>query len=364
MSNIYSCPLFGEEIAHFNTNNYMKISSIVLEQPGFFKQKTLELDTSLQPDEALLKVHRIGICGTDLHAYTGRQPFFSYPRILGHELGVEVVEIGRNVKNVSAGDRCSVEPYRYNPEDQAVQRGKPNCAERMSVLGVHEDGGMREYFKFPAKFLHSSDQLSYDQLALVEPLGIGCHAVNRAKITSEDKVLVIGAGPIGLGALQFALDTGAEVAIMEIDEERMNFCRKSFDLSGGLNPLENGTEEKLRSFFNGNLPSIVLDATGNKRSMENAFDLVAHGGTLVFIGLFQGHVTFHDPGFHKKELTLMASRNALATDFRQIIRSIENGRINTDPWITHRTSSDDMIGEFQHWLKPESNVIKAMVEMG
>lgn len=341
----------------------MKISSIVLEEPGSYKQVTTELETDLQPDEALLKVHRIGICGTDLHAYAGEQPFFKYPRILGHELGVEVVEIGSKVENVSVGDRCSVEPYRYNPEDQAVQKGKPNCAEHMSVLGVHEDGGMREYFKFPAKFLHSSDQLSYEQLALVEPLGIGCHAVSRAGIIAEDRVLVIGAGPIGLGTLQFALDTGAEVAIMEIDEERIEFCQQSFDLAGGINPLEENAEDQLRVLFDGKLPSVVLDATGNKQSMENTFNLVAHGGVLVFIGLFQGNVTFHDPSFHKKELTLMASRNALASDFKQIIRSVENGRIDTDPWITHRTSFENMIDQFDSWLKPESNVIKAMVEI-
>lgn len=341
----------------------MKVSSIILEEPGTFIQTGSTLETDLQPDEALLKVHRIGICGTDLHAYAGEQPFFSYPRILGHELGVEVVETGSKVENVTVGDRCSVEPYRYNPEDQAVQTGKPNCAEHMSVLGVHEDGGMREYFKFPAKFLHPSISMSYDQLALVEPLGIGCHAVNRAGITSEDRVLVIGAGPIGLGALQFALDTGAEVGIMEIDEERMEFCRQSFDLAGGINPLEEDTDDQLRNLFSGKLPSVVLDATGNKQSMENAFDLVAHGGRLVYIGLFQGDVTFNDPDFHKKELTLMASRNALASDFKQIIHSVEEGSIDTDPWITHRTSFENMIDHFDSWLKPESNVIKAMVEV-
>lgn len=341
----------------------MKISSIVLKEPGSFMQIASGLETDLQPDEALLKVHRVGVCGTDLHAYAGEQPFFSYPRILGHELGVEVVEIGDNVKNVSVGDRCAVEPYRYHPDDQAVKQGKPNCAEHMSVLGVHEDGGMREYFKFPAKFLHRSNRMSYDQLALVEPLGIGCHAVNRARITSRDRVLVIGAGPIGLGALQFALDTGAEVVIMEIDEGRMEFCQQSLDLTGGINPLNEDSPEQLRALFDEDLPSVVLDATGNKKSMENAFELVAHGGTLVYIGLFQGDVTFHDPDFHKKELTLMASRNALAADFRQIIHSVEEGRIDTDPWITHRAKFEDMIGQFEQWLKPESNVIKAMVEV-
>ena len=341
----------------------IEMKAIVLQEPGRFETENTEIDFKVEPDEALLKVHRVGICGTDLHAYAGEQPFFSYPRILGHELGVEVVEAGGEVENVEVGDRCSIEPYRYNPEDQAVQGGKPNCAENMSVLGVHEDGGMREYFKFPAKFLHASDQLSYDQLALIEPLGIGCHAVNRANIASKDRVLVIGAGPIGLGAIQFALAAGAEVGIMEIDPSRLAFCQQQFDLAGGVDPTETKANEQLRSLFNGDLPSVVLDATGNKQSMEQAFDFVAHGGRLVYIGLFQGEVTFHDPNFHKKELTLMASRNALAADFKQIIRSIEEGTINTDPWITHRATFDTMIQEFDSWLDPESNVIKTIVEL-
>ncbi|MEX2567575.1 MAG: zinc-binding alcohol dehydrogenase family protein [Cyclobacteriaceae bacterium] len=339
------------------------MKAIVLQEPRYFKQINTEFNETLQSDEVLLKVHRIGICGTDLHAYLGEQPFFSYPRILGHELGVEVIGIGEEVSNVVEGDRCSVEPYRYTHlEDQAVQCGKPNCAKHLSVLGVHEDGGMREYFKFPAKFLHSSNTLTYEQLALVEPLSIGCHAVNRAQITPKDLVVVIGAGPIGLGVLQFALTTGAKVAVMEIDAGRLEFCRQRFELTGGINPTEEDAEEQLIDLFDGYLPSVVLDATGNKHSMGKAFDFVAHGGTLVYVGLFQGEVTFHDPDFHKKELTLMASRNALATDFEQVIHSIEKGEIDTDPWITHCVSFDDMVDTFDQWLQPESGVIKAMVE--
>lgn len=340
------------------------MKTIVLQEPGKFRRIQTKLEGKLNAGEALLKVHRIGVCGTDLHAYAGEQPFFTYPRILGHELGVEVVEIGDEVTNVSPGDRCSVEPYRYtHPEDQAVKSGKPNCAEHLSVLGVHEDGGMREYFKFPAKYLHASDCLSYDQLALVEPLGIGCHAVNRAGINAQDRVLVIGAGPIGLGTLQFALAAGADVAVMEIDTGRMKFCLENLDLAGGINPMEKTAEDQIRQLFDGDLPSVVLDATGNKQSMEKAPDYVAHGGKLVYIGLFQGDITFHDPDFHKKELTLLASRNALASDFRQIIRSVEKGEINTDPWITHRAKFDEITEKFDSWLKPESGVIKAMVGM-
>ncbi len=150
---------------------------------------------------------------------------------------------------------------------------------------------------------------------------------------------------------------------MEIDPGRLAFCQQQFALVGGVDPTDENAKEQLKDLFGGHLPTVVLDATGNKQSMENAFDLVAHGGRLVYIGLFQGEVTFHDPTFHKKELTLMASRNALASDFKQIIRSIEEGAISTDPWITHRASIDTMIDEFEGWLNPDSNVIKAMLEI-
>ncbi len=340
------------------------VKTIVLQKPGTFGFKRTVVDDALKPGEALLKVHNIGICGTDLHAYAGEQPFFDYPRILGHELGVEVVNISENVTNVQIGDKCSVEPYRAtHSNDLAVKRGKPNCAEHLSVLGVHEDGGMREHFTFPAQYLHPSKELSYDQLALIEPLSIGCHAVNRAEITSNDTVLVIGAGPIGLGAIQFARATGAHMAVMEISGRRLNFCKRQLGIDHLVNPTEGKTETQIRSYFNGALPTAVLDATGNKQSMQRTFSYAAHGGKVVFIGLFQGDVTFHDPDFHKKELTLMASRNALSSDFEQIIRSIEQGEIDTSPWITHRAHFDEMISLFDSWTDPASNVIKAMVEV-
>jgi len=339
------------------------MNSLILQEPGKFHYKQTESPNAIGPDEALLKVHRIGICGTDLHAYAGVQPYFSYPRILGHELGVEVVDIGDEVESVNIGDKCSIEPYRFtNSEDPAVQKGKPNCAEHLSVLGVHEDGGMREYFTFPAKFLHTSSKLSYEQLALIEPLSIGCHAVNRASITGEDEVMVIGAGPIGLGTIQFAKAAGAQVAVMEIDKRRLEFCRNMVDISGYIKPGDGSTEEQIRSVFGGKLPSVVLDATGSHASMEKAFDYVAHGGRLVFVGLFQGDVTFSDPDFHKKELTLMASRNALSAEFDQIIHAIEENEIDTSSWITHRTNFGSLADTFEQWLNADELVIKAMAE--
>ncbi len=338
------------------------MDAIILNEPGNLEYKEIDSDTTLKQGEVLLKVHRIGICGTDLHAFKGDQPFFSYPRILGHELGVEVVEVGEDVTNVFVGDKCSVEPYFNNNSDQAVRRGKTNCGENLSVFGVHEDGGMRAFIKLPSRYLHKSNKLSYDQLALVEPLGIGCHAVNRADIKDEDKVLIIGAGPIGLSTLQFAKIKNARVVMMDINQERLNFCQLHLQVDGTVNANSDQVIQELREVFDGDLPTVVMDATGNPQSMKNTFDYVAFGGKIVFIGLFQGDFTFSDPLFHRKEITLMSSRNALGEDFDQIIGLMEAGKLDTDPWITHRVSFRNLPAEFESFLKPASGVIKAMVE--
>ena len=339
------------------------MKTIILKEPGQFAYADTELNKQLQPDEALLRVHSIGICGTDYHAYGGNQPFFSYPRVLGHELGVEVIETGKAVTNVRAGDKCSVEPYLNATQDQAVRNGFTNCGENISVIGVHEDGGMREYIKVPAKYLHTSATLTYDQLALVEPLGIGCHAVNRARITHDDYVLVVGAGPIGLAAVQFATATGAKTVVMDVNTSRLSFASSILNIAGTVVAAQDNTLDKLRAHFGGDLPTVVLDATGNKHSMAKALEYAAPVGRIVFIGLFQGDFSFHDPYFHKKELTIMASRNALPSDFQQIIRMMEEGNIDTDAWITHRSSFEEMIDQFDTWLQPESQVIKAVVKV-
>lgn len=337
------------------------MNTIILKEPGQFELTTTSLDKTLAPDEALLKVHSIGICGTDLHAYTGKQPFFSYPRILGHELGVEVVEVGSEVSNVKVGDKCSIEPYQNRTVDHAVKRGFTNCGENISVFGVHEDGGMREYFKMPAKYLHKSDKLSYDQLALVETLSIGCHAVNRARVNAEDSVLVVGAGPIGMGALQFAKAAGAKAVLMDINQSRLDFAQEHMAMDGTVLAGTDNTEADLRAQFGGDLPTVVIDATGNKFSMKKALEYVAAAGRIVYVGLFQGDMDFNDPYFHKKELTIMASRNSLPSDFEQIIKMIEEGKIDTNPWVTHKVPFTEMIDNFDSWLKPETGVIKAVV---
>ncbi|MEO7934603.1 MAG: zinc-binding alcohol dehydrogenase family protein [Chthoniobacterales bacterium] len=339
------------------------MKTIMLAEPGQLQFTTTDAPAAPQAGEALVRVHRIGVCGTDIHAFGGKQPFFSYPRILGHELGVEVVSVGAGVTNVAPGDRCSVEPYINCQKCIACRRGKPNCCTDIRVLGVHTDGGMREQFVLPARKLHPSSSLTFEQLALVETLGIGAHAVCRAGVESGEFVLVIGAGPIGLAAMQFAVERSAQVIVLDINDARIEFCQKQLGVAHAINGLKENVLEALQRITNNDLPTVVFDATGNPKSMMSSFEFPAHGGRLVFIGLFQGDVTFNDPNFHRRELTLMGSRNAQPEDFTRIIQLMEAGRIDTTPWITHRASFDEVVAEFPAWTKPETGVIKAMIEL-
>lgn len=340
------------------------MKTIRLEEPGRLALLSTEApDAPLQAGEALVQVRRIGVCGTDIHAFGGRQPFFSYPRILGHELGVQVLEVGAEVTNVRPGDQCAVEPYLNCNSCIACRRGKPNCCVSLQVLGVHTDGGMRERFVLPARKLHPSGSLSLDQLALVETLAIGAHAVARASIENGEWVLVVGAGPIGLTAMQFAIEAGARVIALDINAERLSFCREQLGVSHAINAREEAVAERLEEITDGDMPTAVFDATGSARSMEASFGFPAHGGRLIFVGLMQGEVSFDDPGFHRRELSLLGSRNALPADFRRIIGLIEAGRIDTAPWITHRAGFEEAVGQFASWTEPESGVLKAMIEV-
>ncbi len=335
--------------------------TIILEKPGQFAAADRP-EPAAAPGTALVRVHRIGVCGTDLHAFAGKQPFFTYPRVLGHELGVEVIDPGDEPNGLRAGDRCSVEPYLNCGTCIACRRGKPNCCTGLQVLGVHTDGGMRPQFRVPARKLHKSAKLDYDQLALVETLGIGAHAVERAAPTKDDFILVIGAGPIGLSVIQFAKVSGATLAVMDVSDARLEFCRKQLGVQHTLKPGATAVEE-LKKIGGGDLPTCVIDATGNPASMMGCFDLPAHGGRIVFVGLFQGDVTFNDPNFHRRELTVMGSRNALPATFREVIRLVEEGKVDTRPWITHRFKLDETPTVFPRDIAGNPAVLKAMIEV-
>jgi len=337
------------------------MKTIQLETPGSFKVIE-EQEPALQPGHALVRIHRIGVCGTDIHAFHGRQPFFDYPRILGHELGAEIVEIEENEHGLKPGDKCAIEPYLNDKDSPASRMGKTNCCESLQCLGVHTDGGMRPYITVPIEKLHRANDLSYEQLALIETICIGTHGIERSQLRDDETILILGSGPIGLGAIQYALSLGSRVIVADISPERLAFCRDVIKVPHTLKADDSGFEDQLRAICDGSLPQVVLDATGNRFSMQRTFDLAAHGGRIVFVGLLKGEISFDDPNFHRKELTLVASRNATADTFKKVIAAVADGSIDTNPWITHRMAILDVPSQFQE-ITTQPNLIKAIIEV-
>ncbi len=310
-------------------------------------------------DHALVRVRRVGICGTDLHAIRGRQPFFTYPRVLGHELAVEVLEIGSNDQGLGVGDCCVVFPYFECGTCGACRRGKTNCCVHMQVLGVHLDGGLGEYLSLPVDRLMPAEGLTLERMALVENQCIGAHAVRRSGLTAADTVLVMGAGPIGMGVMQFARQTGATVLVADIAPDRLKFCQRHLGMEQVLR-ADQDFEARLAEATGGDLPTVVFDATGHAASMERGFGTVAHGGIYVLVSLVQSEIRFWDPDFHRKEHSLLASRNATRDDFQQVIAAMQDNAIVVDPMVTHSTPFMEVPDQYEGWLDPASRVVKAM----
>jgi alcohol dehydrogenase len=310
-------------------------------------------------------VQRVGVCGTDISGYLGKMPFFSYPRIPGHELGVEVLAVGQGVSNVKPGDRCSIEPYLNCQQCYACRRGFTNCCEHNQTLGVMCDGGLTERLLIAARKLHPAPNLTVDQCALVETLAIGCHAVDRGNPKPAENVLIIGAGPIGLAALEFVKLSGARPIVMDLSELRLGFVRDVMSVANTL--LAAGDESDLKALgalTKGQMADVVIDATGSNKSMARALEFASFAGRVVYVGITQQNLEFpHAPVMHRRELTLMASRNAPSADFPRIIGLIEKDMIDTRPWITHHSAFEQVPKIFPTWLKPETGVIKAVINV-
>lgn len=332
----------------------------LLEQPGCFRLADAA-EPTLRAGEALLRIHRVGVCGSDLHAFRGRQPFFEYPRVPGHELGAEIMEIAPNDRGLKVGDRVAVEPYLSCGRCRACRLGRPNCCRSMRVIGVHVDGGLCERFVAPIDKLHGGGSLSFDQLALVEMLSIGAHAAARAQLRQDEWAVVVGAGPIGLATIQFALAAGARVIAVDVNGERLAFAGR-LGVKHAVNAQTADVVGAVRELAGDDLADCVFDATGAPKSMETSFDFVGTCGRVVFVGLAQGRISFDDPAFHRRELAVLASRNS-AGEFPRIIGMIERGEIDTRPWITHRLSLADVPEKFARLHDPGIGLIKAMIEV-
>ncbi len=336
------------------------MQSLVCDQP---RHLTYRDDPMPQPKqgEVLLRVTHVGICGTDLHAFEGNQPYFSYPRILGHELAA-VVEDNSGSINFANGEAVTIMPYFSCGLCIACRKGKTNCCVSMQVFGVHIDGGMREYITVSETALIKSGGLNGEQLALIEPLAIGAHGIRVAAVQENETVLIIGAGPIGLGTMMMAKLNGAKVLAMDVSDSRLAFAIQHGYVDEIIHPSHKNVLEEIRELTNGDMPDVVIDCTGNKEAINLGFSFISHGGRYVLIGLQKEEIVFSHPEFHKRESTLMSSRNATRQDFDQVIDAILNKQIDVMSMISHRTRFSDVRREFSSWHDPANGVIKAMVE--
>jgi 2-desacetyl-2-hydroxyethyl bacteriochlorophyllide A dehydrogenase len=337
------------------------MQAIVCRQPG-----ELALEERPEPKrgdaEVLVGVRRVGLCGTDFHIFEGSHPYLDYPRIIGHEFSGEVLEAppGSTLKR---GETVVINPYISCGACIACRNGKPNCCMRIAVLGVHRDGGCCERISVPAGNLYSARGLTVDQAASTEFLAIGAHAVDRSQINASARALVIGAGPIGLGTALFAGIAGADVTIMDRDSARLALALENGIAQRSIVAAE-GVDGRVAEETNAEGFDLVFDATGNRASMEGAFRHVAHGGTLVLVSIVTDTITFSDPEFHKREMTVMGSRNAARVDFQRVIAAIESGRVPLAKLITHRTSLSGAILDLPRWTTEKTGLVKALVEIG
>lgn len=328
-------------------------------KPGEFAYSFSPLPV-LKKGYALLKVRRIGICGTDLHAFEGTQPFFNYPRVLGHELAGEIVEMEAH-EDYRVGDLVSIIPYFSCGTCFACSQGKYNCCSSLNVFGVHSDGGMAEFILVPIQSLFKDPFLDLDALALLEPLAIGAHGIKRAQIKPNEFVLIVGAGPIGLGAAAMASLAGAQVILLDLNQNRLDFAKKNLHISFSINPNQADVLSTLKEITHGNMPRVVIDATGYKKAIEQSFQYISHGGTYVLIGLQMQEISFSHPEFHKKEATLMSSRNATREDFQWVADSFRQKQIDPILFISHRFAFEEIASQFPTLMNPANGLIKALV---
>jgi 2-desacetyl-2-hydroxyethyl bacteriochlorophyllide A dehydrogenase len=308
------------------------------------------------PGEVLIHIRHVGLCGTDFHIFAGKHPFLDYPRIMGHELGGEIVALGEGT-SLRIGQQVAINPYLACGHCVACRRDKPNACVNIRVLGVHIDGGMCEFLAVPQSTVIDAEGLSPVQAAMVEFLAVGAHAATRAP-NEGDHMLVVGAGPIGVATALFARLDGRKPLLVDRLPARVTFVRDRLGLGGVV--ADDELDQALADWTNGDMFDIVVDATGSLAAMRRSLSFVAHGGALVLVGVAQGELSFEDPEFHKREATLIASRNALAEDFSRVIEAIKSGAIPTDVLHTHSIAADELPQRLPELIRNADSILKVV----
>lgn len=333
--------------------------TVVCEKPGSLLTQDRP-KPERAPGETLVRIKRVGVCGTDLHIFNGNQPFLEYPRVMGHEFS-GIVEYSEAGSGLEPGDVVYVMPYLSCGDCIACRQGKTNCCVRIQVLGVHRDGAFTEYLSLPHAFVLKANGVTLDQAAMIEFLSIGAHAVRRSDIQKGQRALVVGTGPIGMAVAIFSRLRGAQVTVLDTREDRLAFCREHLKVDSAV-LIGESDKQQLEQITHGEFFDVVFDATGNAKAMERGFEFIAHGGKYVLVSIVRDTISFSDPEFHKREATLMGSRNATVEDFRYVEQCLRDGLIPDAALNTHRMKLDEVTERFQTLLDPAQGVVKAIVE--
>ena len=310
--------------------------------------------------EVLVRIRHVGICGTDFHIFGGRHPFLEYPRVMGHELSGTVEDPGDG--HLTAGQPVYIVPYLSCGTCAACRKGLSNACQNIRVLGVHCDGGMAEFLSVPAQNVIPTGDIPLADAAMIEFLAIGAHGIRRGAVSDTDRMLVTGSGPIGMSAVLFAKARGAHVTVMDMREDRLAFALDQLGTDAVL-LADAGAEAEAARMTGGDGFDVVVDATGAAAPIERGFGFLAHGARYVLLSVVRENISFSDPEFHKREATLLASRNALAEDFAEVVRQMQAGRIPTRALNTHRGALADAATLIPDWTRPEAGVIKAILDV-
>ncbi|GET24046.1 zinc-binding alcohol dehydrogenase family protein [Prolixibacter sp. NT017] len=311
--------------------------------------------------EILLKVKYVGFCGSDLSSYLGKNPLVSYPRIPGHEISAVIEELGADVpESFLKGQQVTVVPYTNCGQCMACRQKRFNACKNNETLGVQRDGAMAEYISVPWQKVLSEDALNEKQLALVEPLTVGFHAVDNGMVTDWDTVLVIGCGMIGYGAIVRANLRGATVIAADVDDVKLEKA-KSAGANYVINSVRQDLHEELMKITRGNGPSVVVEAVGRSETYQAAIQEVSFAGRVVCIGYASDEIQFKTKLWVQKELKIMGARNASPSDFESVIRFLKSGSLNEINLISDIVKPEEAGTAMQKWTENPGKVMKILV---
>lgn len=338
------------------------MKTVFIQGPNQIEIRQSEMPTA-KKGEALLKIKFCGICGADVASYTGNQPFTTYPRIPGHEFSAEIISIEENDKNLKPGDIVTANPYFNCGHCYSCQRGLVNACTDNQTMGVQRDGSFCEYVTMPIERIYSGKGLSAKQLALIEPFSIGYHAVSRANIKKEDKVLIIGAGPIGLFALISAKLKGAECYVADVLDNRLELA-KEYGASGVVNSKKEDILEAANGITGGHGFDVCIEACGQSVTFLNSIDCAAFGANIILIGNGKTETTFLHSIILKKELNIFGSRNSFPNDFVELIDIVAEAKVDVLKMVSDIYPMESADEAFKALTHNDGSLAKILIEIG